>query len=958
MSEKDTLSASLQSDSRRLWFHDLTRALLKAQPLETLPTSSFTTHLARLERAIGEGDAYDAALEQPACDDPHRCFQDLLVEDTRQAADALRARFTPEWAAGVVSVDLSPLRAETPVERLEAARQLFSAIDRPNVLIKLPAQNSLLTVLEQLLYEGVNIHFTHVYNAASYEAAAECYMRALERRAFEQLPLDGLLSVIGFHVSAVDAVVDRQLQNNIRAAQARVELDQVSANAELLGKIGIANANNAYRRSRDIFNSERFARLRALGALPQRLLWTEIAPISPLQAPTHYLDYLSHAEALMLIEPTMLQSLTDRERDAMPRTIALREASDVLSRLVAIGIDLNLIGCQLQSDAEELYHEMFAKLIARVDGKRKLLSSGFIRRQKLVLGQYQKPVETELNRLRAQKSITRTWACDASLWTDSPSVAAQIEARLGWLRLPTDGRIDREVLRAARAESQREGWQHLVMLGMGGANITAETLYAIFGQQQGFPALITLDSTDPAAIRDVEAQIDLTRTCFIVASKSGSTLETLAMLYYFYARCAERTARAGEHFIAITDPETRLAEEAQRLGFRAIYYNPTDMAGRYAALSYFGMLPSAMLGLDFERLLDRATEMALACGANVMGNNHPGLWLGTVMGVLARRGLDKLTLISSPEIAAFGAWAEQLIAESSGKEDKGIIPISGGTVGLPHDYDDDRLLVYLRLDDSAQNPDQAVQMLQEAGHPLVTLNLRDAYDIGAEFFRWQFATATVGMVLGINPFDEPAVEESKQNTQRLLDTYVEQGALPQSAPAYSEDGVSLFADDVTAALLEQLRVQQALQSSPLSGRLAAFLRLARSGDYIGLLAYLPPRAEYLAHLEELRRQLRHVLRRAVTIGLGPRYLHSTGQLHKAGCDKGVFIQLTADDAEALPIPNMPYSFSILKQAQAEGDYEALQSRGRRIIRLHLGAEPLFGLAKLEAAIQAIAAKQK
>ncbi|PJF34678.1 MAG: transaldolase [Candidatus Thermofonsia Clade 1 bacterium] len=600
-----------------------------------------------------------------------------------------------------------------------------------------------------------------------------------------------------------------------------------------------------------------------------------------------------------------------------------------------------------------MYSEAFAKLIARVDGKRKLLSSGFMRRQTLVLGQYQKPVETELARLRAQKSITRTWACDASLWTDSPQVAAQIENRLGWLRLPTDGRIDREVLRAARDESRRAGWRHLVMLGMGGANITAETLYAIFGQQEGFPALITLDSTDPTAIRDVEAQIDLARTCFIVASKSGSTLETLAMLYYFYDK-----VQNGDQFIAITDPETRLAEEAQRLGFRAIYYNPTDMAGRYAALSYFGMLPIAMLGLDFERLLDRAAEMALACGANVMGNNHPGLWLGTVLGVLARRGLDKLTLLSSPEIAAFGAWVEQLIAESSGKEDKGIIPISGGTVGLPHDYDDDRLFVYLRLETSAQNPDQAVKMLQEAGHPLVRLDLRDVYDIGAEFFRWQFAAATVGMVLGINPFDEPAVEESKQNTQRLLDAYVQHGALPQSPPAYSEDGVSLFADETTAALLHALRQQQALESSPLSGMLAAFLRLARSGDYIGLLAYLPPRPEYIAQLETLRRQLRHVLRRAVTLGFGPRYLHSTGQLHKAGCDKGVFLQLTVDDPEALPIPNLPYSFSVLKQAQAEGDYEALQSRGRRIVRLHLGADPMRGLAKLEAAIQAIAAKQK
>lgn len=957
MSEKDVFSPTLP-DRRRLWLHDLSRGLLSAQPLELLPTSSFTTQLNRLERAIGEGSAYDAALEQADSDDPHSILEALLAEDAQHAADKVRPHFAPEWASGVVSVDLSPLRAETPQQRLEAARRFFQAINRPNVLIKMPAQADLLTILEQLLYEGVNIHFTHVYSLASYEAVAECYLRAMERRALENLPLGGLISVIGFHVGSIDAVVDRQLQNNIRAAQARSELGRVSANAELLGKIGVANANTVYRRSRDLFNSERFARLRAAGALPQRLLWTEIAPISPLQAPMHYFDRLNHAEALLLIEPAMLESLADYEQDASARSAALRESPDVLVRLAAVGIELNAVARQLVGDADELYSEAFAKLVARADGKRKLLSSGFIRRQTLVLGQYQKPVETELQRLRNQKSITRTWACDASLWTDSPTVAAQIEGRLGWLSLPTDGRIDREVLRAARAESQREGWQHIVMLGMSGANVTAETLYGIFGQQAGFPALIALDSTDPSAIRDVEAQIDLRRTCFIVASKSGNTLETFAMLYYFYQRCAEHSAQAGAQFIAITDPQTRLAEEAERLGFRAIYYNPTDMAGRYAALSYFGMLPIAMLGLDFEKLLDRAAEMALACGPNVMGNNHPGLWLGTIMGVLARRGLDKLTLLSSPELAPFGAWVEQLIAESSGKEDKGIIPISGGTVGLPHDYDDDRLFIYLRLASSANNPDQAVQMLQEAGHPLVTLDLRDVYDIGAEFFRWQFAAATIGMVLGINPFDEPAVEESKHNTQRLLDAYVAQGVLPSSAPVYTEDGISLFADDVTATLLQQLREQQAFETSPLSGLLAAFLRLARSGDYIGLLAYLPPRPEYLEQLETFRRRARHALQRAVTLGFGPRYLHSTGQLHKGGSDKGVFIQLTVDDPEPLPIPNMPYSFSILKQAQAEGDYEALQSRGRRIVRLHLGGQPLLGMAKLLAAIEAIAAKRK
>jgi len=386
--------------------------------------------------------------------------------------------------------------------------------------------------------------------------------------------------------------------------------------------------------------------------------------------------------------------------------------------------------------------------------------------------------------------------------------------------------------------------------------------------------------------------------------------------------------------------------------------NPADIGGRYSALSYFGLVPAALIGLEFEKIQDTGTEMQNACGANVTGNNHPGVWLGAIMGVLAQQGRDKVTFITSPEIASFGDWAEQLIAESTGKEGKGIIPVTGATVGLPHDYADDRVLVYLRLDKSTGNPDEQVRMLQEAGHPIVTLEVRDKFDVGAEFFRWEFATAMAGVILSINPFDEPNVTESKNNTNRLLDVFKQNGKLPDEKPSLTEDGVSLYTDAATTKLLHEICDQHHYNTSELAGLLAAFLSLGRTGDYFALMAYMQQKPDYVADLELIRRKLRHTFRRAVTVGFGPRFLHSTGQLHKGGPNTGQFIQITVGDSTDPQIPEAPYGFSTLKQAQAAGDLQSLQEHGRRVVRLHIEGDVDHGLHKILDAIQAAQEKRK
>jgi transaldolase/glucose-6-phosphate isomerase len=949
----------VQQYGQSIWYDNLSRDMIQSGELQRLideyGVMGMTSNPTIFEKAIGEGNFYDEQILETSDLDANEAFDKLAIEDIQHAADLLRPIFDrTNGRDGYISLEVSPLLANDTETTLSEAKRLFKAVNRPNLMIKIPGTPAGLPAIEEALFAGVNINVTLLFSVANYIEVAERYIRALERRLDAGLPIDHLASVASFFLSRIDTMVDKQLENNIRAAQGR-DLDRVSANNQLLGKIAIANAKVAYKHFKQIFYGERFARLREAGASVQRPLWASTGTKNPAYPDTMYVDSLIGPDTVNTVPKATLMAFKDHGKVAPTLEQDIDQAQETLDKLAEVGIELDRITRQLQEDGVEAFSESFRKLIERIEGKRKLLMSGFMQRQKLVLGVYQQAVEAEIKRLREQKSITRFWARDASLWKTEPEHVKSITSRLGWLTVASDGRVDRKRLAELRDESRRLGWKHVVLLGMGGSSLAPEVLWKTFGQQSGFPALIVLDSTDPAAIEEAEKTLDLSKTVFIVASKSGTTLETLSMQRYFYAKYG---ADAGEHFIAITDPGSRLEGWAKDLKFRHIFLNPEDIGGRYSALSYFGMVPAALIGLDFEKIMDRGVEMQNACGANVTGNNHPGIWLGAIMGVLAGQGRDKVTFITSPEIASFGDWAEQLIAESTGKEGKGIVPVTGATVGLPHDYDDDRLFVYLRLDNSNGNPDTQVRMLQEAGHPIVRLELRDTYDIGAEFFRWEFATAVAGMILKINPFDEPNVTESKNNTNRLLDAFKQEGHLPQAQPVLTEDGVSLFADASTASTLQDLCRQHSYNASELAGLLAGFLSMARSGDYVALMAYLRMSPEYVESLELIRRKIRHTFKRAVTLGFGPRFLHSTGQLHKGGPNNGLFIQFTVDDATNPAIPEATYGFSVLKQAQAAGDLQSLQGHGRRVIRLHLSGDVNRGLHKVLDAIAAAAEKRK
>ena len=530
------------------------------------------------------------------------------------------------------------------------------------------------------------------------------------------------------------------------------------------------------------------------------------------------------------------------------------------------------------------------------------------------LGDYLAGVESGLSGLKSRRVISRIWSGDHTVWKPDPT---EISNRLGWLTVTDAMREQTPAMQALAQEVRDAGIRHVVLLGMGGSSLGPEVLRQTFGSAPGYPELIVLDSTVPGWVQSVTDAIDPAHTLFLVSSKSGSTTEP-NMFYAYFRGLVEKAAGkdgAGQHFIAVTDAGTSLEKLAIDQGFRRVFANPPEIGGRYSVLSYFGLVPATLIGLDLSKLIDRADRMREETFSNVTVQENPGAWLGAVMGVLAQQGRDKLTLVTSPSIGSFGLWVEQLIAESTGKEGLGIIPVAGEPLTSPNHYGGDRLFVYLRLDgDNNDESDRAVQAIQESGQPLVRLNLMDKYDVGAEFFRWEMATAVAGSILGINPFDQPNVQAAKDMTDSVLGQFERSGELPPMEASSS---------------------------------LGDLLSQGGPGDYLVIMAYIRQTPQVDQALDDLRRKVtaRHGI--ATTMGYGPRFLHSTGQLHKGGPGSGLFLQLTGEHAHDLTIPGAPYTFGVLADGQAVGDLRALLASLRRAVRVDLGTNP-------EAAIRGMA----
>jgi transaldolase/glucose-6-phosphate isomerase len=550
-------------------------------------------------------------------------------------------------------------------------------------------------------------------------------------------------------------------------------------------------------------------------------------------------------------------------------------------------------------------------------------------------------VKASIDDWKTNNKVQRLWQHDASVWT-----GADEDKWLGWLTIVEEQQAHIETLKAIAADIKKAKFKHVLLLGMGGSSLCPEVLRLTFGKIKGHPELHVLDSTDPAQIKAIEKKLDLKSTVCIVSSKSGSTLEPNIYKQYFFEQIKKKVGEkeVGNRFIAITDPGSKMQGVAETDKFRKIFFGVPSIGGRYSALSNFGMVPGSVMGMDIAKFLKNTAEMVKACGANAAADVNPGVILGAILGTAAKQGRDKVTIIASPGIHDLGAWLEQLIAESTGKIGKGIIPVDRETLGKPGVYGNDRVFAYLRLQSKPNKAqDAAIAAIQKAGHPVVYITVPNIYNLGQEFFRWEIATAVAGSIIGIDAFNQPDVEASKIETKKLTSEYEEKGQLPPETPFFEGNGIKLYADDKNTAALKG--------GTTLSAVLQAHLNRVHDGDYFGVLGYVTMNDAHAKALQKIRLAVRDKKKVATVLGFGPRFLHSTGQAYKGGPNSGVFLQITCDDAVDLPVPQQKYTFGVVKAAQARGDFAVLNERGRRALRVHLGKNVAKDLAKLDKALQ-------
>jgi len=911
-----------------IWLDYIRRSFITTGELQALIEKGLrgvTSNPTIFDKAIAGSVDYDEDLRRLVKEGTSdtEIYEELVLDDIGRTADTLRPVYERTDGLDVyVSLEVSPALANDTDGTIAEARRFFSKLERPNVMIKVPATGAGIPAIEALIGEGVNVNVTLIFSLGHYEPVAEAYITGLERRLAAGGDVSSVASVASFFVSRVDTAVD-------------VALEKIG-HPEIQGKIAIANAKAAYARFREIFAADRWMRLAAHGACVQRVLWGSTATKNPSYPDTLYVDILIGPDTVNTVPPATLQAFLDHGRAVSTMEDGLDEARNNLARLSSLGIDLDAITQQLQEDGVDAFAKSFENLIASINEKRKQLTTGW-QDASFSVGQLQDLVDKALVEMRDNRVMSRIWTHDHTVWKPEP---AEITNRLGWLHTPEmmGDSIQRleELADAVRADK----YTHALLLGMGGSSLAPEVFRKTFGVKEGYLDLAVLDSTNPGAVLAHAEQRDPQRTLLIVSTKSGTTVETLSFFKFFYnwVRDSLGEKGAGDHFIAITDPGTPLVDLAERYDFRNTFLNDPNIGGRYSALSYFGLVPAALMGIDIRTLLDRAMTTVCnceACNCPVAGNNNGGR-LAVVLGELAKAGRDKVTLVTSSQIESFGDWAEQLIAESTGKEGKGILPVVREPVGLPANYGEDRLFVYMRLEgDDAYDGEMAE--LERAGHPLVRLSLHDLYDLGGQLFLWEMAIAVAGYRLGINPFDQPNVEAAKVLARQITAEYREKRSLPDEKPALTGGDISVYGEIAGGTPGEAL---------------VGFLGKAHAGAYIALQAYVQPTAETDEALQALRTRLRERFRLATTVGYGPRYLHSTGQLHKGDAGRGVFVQFTADDPRDVGIPDEAGSpassmtFGVLKAAQAIGDRQALVNGGRKVIRFHLGKDIVGTLKRL------------
>jgi transaldolase / glucose-6-phosphate isomerase len=939
---------SLQDHGQAVWLDFVSRGFIAKGGLKKLVDEDgvrgVTSNPSIFEQAIGQTDEYDAAIARLLQDHDRTAgeiFERLAVEDIQQATDVLRPVFDATHGAdGFVSIEVSPYLAMDTQATVAEAKRLWGEVDRKNLMIKVPGTPEGLPAIRELLTDGINVNITLLFAQQVYEEVVEAYLSGLEAFAAKGGDVSRVASVASFFVSRIDTAIDNLLDEKIARAN---DPDEKARLGTLKGKIAIANAKLAYQRYLRLFAGERWQALSANGAKPQRLLWASTGTKNKAYSDVLYVEELIGADTVNTMPIATLNAFRDhgKPRDSLTEDVA--GAQRQLGELGRSGISLDAVTTKLAEDGVRLFADAADKLLAAVEKKRIEILDRQVDKQRLILrNDLEKKAGEIAEDWRQRGNIRKLWQGDKTLWT-----GADEDHWLGWLEMADDE--DLASYAAFGQQIRREGFNDAILLGMGGSSLGPEVLAAIFGRKNGWPRLHILDSTVPAQIEMLETGLDLAKTLFIVSSKSGSTTEPNILTDYFFKRVADEAGAddAGRHFIAVTDPGSALEQRARQQKFRHIFYGVPSIGGRYSVLSPFGLVPAAIAGIDVAQLVRSTRVMMRSCGPDVPPSENPGVALGIALGAAAARGRDKITIVASPGLASFGAWAEQLFAESTGKQGKGLVPIDGEPLGGPDVYGHDRFFIALTLDGETDAASEAkLVALERAGHPVVRIAQNSIETIGQEFFRFEIATAIGGSVLGINPFDQPDVEASKAKTRELTAAFEKTGKLPEETPVCSDKSITIYTDRENADALRKAGADGGAET----WLKAHFSRLG-AGDYFAILAYLARDEANAARLQGPRlavRDRRHV---ATCLEFGPRFLHSTGQAYKGGPDSGVFLQVTADDAADLAIPGHRASFGVVKAAQARGDFDVLAERGRRALRVHLSGDLKSGLNALAAAIE-------
>ena len=884
-----------------VWYDNMYRALIETGELQRLIDSGvtgLTSNPTIFEKAISSSDDYDESLVAHArrSDDPQDLFEGLAVEDIRAAADLLLPIYEKtEGADGFASLEVNPHLAHDTKGTIKAARRLFGALDRPNVMIKVPATPEGIPAIRDLIGRGINVNVTLIFSLEMYSRVREAYMAGLEDLIASGGDLARVSSVASFFVSRVDTSVDGLIGESGGA------LDDYQ------GKAAVANAKIAYQDFKATFGTNRFRAMSERGARVQRPLWASTSTKNPEYSDVLYVETLIGPHTVNTMPDATLAAFMEHGTARTSIEDGADEARATISVLESGGISMDAVTTQLMHDGVKAFADSFDELLENIVAKRDKLLSALAAPAGVSLGKARATADEAVASLEDTDAVARIWSGDHTVWSSDPT---EITDRLGWLDTPSSMLDCVDDLTRFADQVRDDGIRHVVLLGMGGSSLGAEVLWQCAKAPsplagESWPELIVLDSTIPARIQSVVESIDPAHTLFLVSSKSGTTIEP-NMLYKLFRSVVEDAVggeSAGDRFVAITDAGTALDELAVQARFRKVFRNRPDIGGRYSVLSYFGLVPASLIGFDIRGLLNSATTMQGACGQGVSASVNAGAWLGAVLGSLALAGRDKLTILTSPSLASFGLWAEQLVAESLGKNGMGIVPIAGEPVEALGQAGDDRLFVSLELVGDSSEVEVLAGRMAADGHPLVRYIIGDVSDLGGEFYRWQFAVAVAGAVMGVHPFDQPDVQRAKDLTDQALGRFMSHGEAP------------------TLASL---------------GSVKELITGMRPGDYLAILAYLEQTPELDAALAKLRSAIASKYSIPTTLGYGPRYLHSTGQLHKGGANNVAALLLTAPHLQDIDIPGESFSFGILANAQASSDLEALRSAGRKVGGVVLG----------------------